>query len=677
MRAILLLTLAFFLLPFTFYGQIHIELKKVNVDSLQSVLTELEGTEKINALNKISFSLFVIDPDSSIAIANNAISLSEMLDYQKGKADGFFNLGNSYYILDEFQPTINNYLKAHRIYEDLPPSEESGIVCLQLADLNFFTGRYKESFPYYRKALNIYEKLDHPEGKNRVAGLIGFTKWYLGDYDSAYYYQDLGLSYISHDGNQNKVASHHIQLANINRSQFLDTGDTLFQNKTFQWLYKAKDLHGLDKYYTTFIIYNLGSYSFDYQEKERNLIGVEFFKRVILLADSHKEVCFLVPMVYRRLGEFMYEKGDLDSAAILLNKALELTKRELSCFSMKDYKNPTRANESRWFLKRYKSLTYENLYLVYLKQGDYKQALEYYILWQDAQEERYFEKNKNLISLLEADTENEKTGKQIAMLERDNQINELKVEQSIYFNIGVAALFVILILVGFLFLRQNKLKNEHKSTLLEQKLLRLQMNPHFIFNAFSNILKFIDNNENRKASNYLTTFSKLLRTTLESTREDLVPFEKEVGTLRNYLELQKLRYPDKFEYSIVVDDKIDEEEMSIPPMLVQPFIENAIEHGIRHKKERGKIDVRFILKGKKIQCEVEDDGVGREKAWEAEYTERPGHKSLATEIIMDRIKLLNKKFRQKIRLEIIDKRSDDLEALGTKVLIDLPYGNVY
>jgi len=91
----------------------------------------------------------------------------------------------------------------------------------------------------------------------------------------------------------------------------------------------------------------------------------------------------------------------------------------------------------------------------------------------------------------------------------------------------------------------------------------------------------------------------------------------------------------------------------------------------------GRIDVRFILKGKKIHCEIEDDGVGREEAWEAEYSARSGHKSLAIEIIKDRIKILNKKFRQKIKLEIIDMKSDKQEAMGTKVLIDLPYGNVY
>ena len=638
----------------------------------------MDSHEKVDALNKLSIALQVDDPDSSICMANESIALSEKLDYSRGMAEGLFNLGNVYYVLDEFKPTINNYLKALRVYEDLPPSNEFGILCLQLGDLNSFTGRYLESLPYYRKAITIFDNLDHEAGTFRATWLTAYTHWILDDYDSSHYYTEHASSLISSDDDHHKFARIYMQYARTYRKQFIDSGDTSFLNTSIHWLNKAKDLQGLNCYTQTAINYNIGGYSLDYKVNEKNNEGVEFFLKTIHLAENcNKEAYYLVPMVYRRLGEYKYKQGDLDTAVILLNKALALIDQELSCFSIKDYINPVRAYESRWFLKQYKSYSYENLYLVYLSQGDNKQALEHYILWERSKEERYLEKNKNLIALLEAETENEKTQNQINILAKDNELKALKINQSRAFNYGLIGLFIILVLVGLLFLRQNKLKTEHKTVVLEQKLLRLQMNPHFIFNALSNILNFIDSNENKKASRYLTTFSKLLRTTLESTREDLVPFEKEVGSLKNYLELQKLRYSSKFNYAIEVDENIEQEDMSIPPMLVQPFIENAIEHGIRHKKTMGRINVRFILKGEKILCEIEDDGVGREKAWEAEYSTRRGHKSLAIEIIKDRIKILNKKFSQKIKLEIIDMKSDKLEASGTKVLLDLPYGSVY
>ena len=142
-------------------GQIYREMPKVNMDSLLLQLTSADGTEKIDILNRLSVALLIDDTDSSLRSANLAIALSEKLDYQKGKADGFFNLGNCYYILDEFQPTTNYYLKALRTYEDLDPSVEEGIVNLQLGDLNSFSGRYKEALSYYHRAASNYQKLNH------------------------------------------------------------------------------------------------------------------------------------------------------------------------------------------------------------------------------------------------------------------------------------------------------------------------------------------------------------------------------------------------------------------------------------------------------------------------------------------------------------------------------------
>jgi sensor histidine kinase YesM len=149
--------------------------------------------------------------------------------------------------------------------------------------------------------------------------------------------------------------------------------------------------------------------------------------------------------------------------------------------------------------------------------------------------------------------------------------------------------------------------------------------------------------------------------------------EEEISSLKNYLELQQLRYEKKFDYKIDVDPRIDLESAILPPMLLQPFIENAIEHGIKHKEAKGRIHIRFKLENKKLTCEIEDDGVGREKAWEVEYAKKGKHKSLATEIIRDRIKILNKKLKQKISLNITDLKSDANDATGTMVKLDMTY----
>lgn len=251
------------------------------------------------------------------------------------------------------------------------------------------------------------------------------------------------------------------------------------------------------------------------------------------------------------------------------------------------------------------------------------------------------------------------------------------IKQSRTFHFSLAGLFILQTLLGVLFLRQKKLKTEHKTVILEQKLLRMQMNPHFMFNTLSLILHFINSNKNKMASGYLVNFCNLLRSTLESVRKDMVPIKKVIYILKNYLDLQKLLHNNKFEYDIQVDSNIDTEDMSIPPMLIQPFIENAIEYGIHNKKGDGRIDVRFFRKGKRILCEVEDDGIGREKVRELENKKKINRKLHTIRVIKDRIQMLNKKFDEKIRIKTIDKLSDNNKALGTKVLIHLPYVNTF
>ncbi len=257
-------------------------------------------------------------------------------------------------------------------------------------------------------------------------------------------------------------------------------------------------------------------------------------------------------------------------------------------------------------------------------------------------------------------------------MEKENEVQELQIKQSRIFNWGLVGLVVIIVLMALLFIRQNKLKNEHKTVVLEQKLLRLQMNPHFIFNVHSNILGFIENKKTESAARYLSTFSKLLRTTLESSRNDYIYLDEEINMIKAYLDLQKLLYENKFNYTLEVDDQLDPDDVSIPPMLIQPFIENAIKHGISQKTEKGNVFVRFKLEDKKVICEVEDDGVGREKAWETKHRSKKEHTSLATSIINDRIHAINKKMKQKIKLAIVDLKSEDNLSTGTRVVLDLP-----
>jgi sensor histidine kinase YesM len=208
--------------------------------------------------------------------------------------------------------------------------------------------------------------------------------------------------------------------------------------------------------------------------------------------------------------------------------------------------------------------------------------------------------------------------------------------------------------------------------ILQEKLFRTQMNPHFLFNSLTSIQNFILDEEPRHASKYLSRFAKLMRNILDSSIDEFVTLEEEIHTIENYLELQKIRFKNRFEYSIEIDEKINLEETSIPPMIAQPFIENSIEHGIKNKKAKGHIYIHFKARDGYIILEIEDDGVGREKAREMLFNKNKEHKSLSTAITRERIRVLNKKLKQKISLNILDLKNDLGEATGTKVVLELP-----
>jgi sensor histidine kinase YesM len=171
-----------------------------------------------------------------------------------------------------------------------------------------------------------------------------------------------------------------------------------------------------------------------------------------------------------------------------------------------------------------------------------------------------------------------------------------------------------------------------------------------------------------------------MRAILEHSRNESIPLDRELDTIRDYLELQKVRFADKFDYHIDIDTDIDIETVMVPPMLAQPFIENAIEHGIKHKEGKGRIDItigRFDdwaigRLGDWAIFEVKDDGIGRAKARDLLLKQEESHKSLATVITLERIAALNRKSKRKITMEIIDLKDEKGEARGTRVVFGLP-----
>ncbi|MDX9845712.1 MAG: histidine kinase [Tenuifilaceae bacterium] len=234
----------------------------------------------------------------------------------------------------------------------------------------------------------------------------------------------------------------------------------------------------------------------------------------------------------------------------------------------------------------------------------------------------------------------------------------------------VAVLTFIFVVIAVWFYRR---KDKLKIIELEQRLLLSQMNPHFVFNSLTAIQSYIFRNDPYMAGKYLANFSKLVRLILENSRAEYITISKEKETVTNYLELQSLRFENKFDYEIKVSADIDLEHHLVPPMMAQPFIENAIEHGIIHLSNKGRITISYEISNESIILEVEDNGVGIEKSAEIGESKRTKHQSLATRITKERLRNLRKVHGKNIRMEIIDLASiSNSTHTGTRIRFYIP-----
>jgi tetratricopeptide (TPR) repeat protein len=670
----ILIFLSFFVL-LSSLGQVKEEVKKINIDSLEQVLPDLVDIEKIDALNKISFAIARDQTNRSISIANNTEQLSEDLDHPKGIADAFLNKGIAYLYKDSLKPSVIYLLNALRIYEDLEPCVEMGTVLEQLQAVNFYTRNYEKSKIYGRQAAKIFDLVNKYRYKARVLTLLGLACTEISEFDSATYYFSKALDILDIYPAPYIRTSIYYDQGRVHAREFYASGDTNYLSKAIPWYLKAIELSEeiKDSVVLSFSLYDLGSTYINFGTEKSIKKGVAYLYRQKNIVINLRIRIHNVLTHYKGLARVEFNKGNYDKAAALITKGLSEIKFGKLRFNAKYYPDPLNMLLDKHYYLVEIQRAYRWLYEISLKKEDFRKAIEYYILYDETSDEILMKDNQSLISMLEADSENEKTQKQIDLLERDKEISELKVDQSRNINIGAGILLAILVFFGIVLFRQNKLRNEHKSTLLEQKLLRLQMNPHFIFNSLANIQEYIWNKDPMTANEYLSSFSKLVRLTLENSRYDFVPVEKEVSTIENYLNLQKLRHKDKFVYTIHVDPEIDQENMQIPPMLVQPFIENSIEHGIMAKETLGHIDVKFILKGDQINVEITDDGIGFKKSTTLKRDKKKEHQSLAMSITQERLMAHYRKYKRKIQIKVSDLRDANNNVMGARVFFGIPF----
>lgn len=304
---------------------------------------------------------------------------------------------------------------------------------------------------------------------------------------------------------------------------------------------------------------------------------------------------------------------------------------------------------------------------IYTDIGQYEKAIDELKSAHEIEALILDESKVRAIEEMETRYETELKNEQIKNLSQETEIQSLQLrQQRVKLVLFVLAALLIITIIYFIY-RQNTLKAQRNELLSKQKLLRAQINPHFFFNALTAIQNQLYTQKDiEQSSEYLSSFARLMRDTLESSMTEFVSVEEDAESMRNYLELQKNRNKEKFDFDIQIDEYLDSESTLIPPMLTQPFLENAVEHAFKKKEKTGLVTLQYSFAHPFLQIRILDDGSGiKEK-------EHQGHTSRAIEITKERITLHSKSKALKGSLSVTDRKEKDTSESGTEVVIKLP-----
>jgi LytS/YehU family sensor histidine kinase len=504
-------------------------------------------------------------------------------------------------------------------------------------------GEYTHALEHYKDALKYYELNNDKDGIEKVYNNIGIVYEELKMFDKAlgYFKNSLQLKVNKKKKNYLSIAGTYNNIAIIYENYLLESDSAL------------------NYYRLALANYNKADY-FDGRGKVCSNIGLLYFRqKKYMKADSCFNAAFSVFSKSNNksgIASVLYYKANLQMENESLEKALHYLKQALN-ISLKLQLNNLRKN----ILKAY-SLAYE-------KQHKPDSALVYYKKYQKLSEELLNIKKLEKVKTLEQKMDIDHKNFEINLLKKDKEISDLRQTRQ---NILIVALLILLISLAIIFHQQahrKKIQTEIELRKAKTRLLRSQMSPHFIFNSLMSIQSFLIEGDVKGASKYLTLLARMMRLLLTYSRESYISVDQEIEVTEYYLATEKLRFGDKLEYLIEVDNSIDKCNTFIPPLMIQPALENAIVHGIMPCKEKGKLTICFKTIGTNLVVEIEDNGVGYKAAKSSENSNR---KSFSTNIIKERIQLIKSQFNQQITYKIEEADKNNTPCPGTRVTFIFP-----
>ncbi len=488
----------------------------------------------------------------------------------------YFQKGYSYFFMDQNEKAINNFAKALNFFDKKQNKKMTARNYIYLGAAYSSLNEQKLAIKYILKGLNIGTELNDLRIKGRAYRELAHIYYVNETFDKAIDYLNKVIEITKKTGEFSDMIVAYNNLAIIYQ-------DLNRNKKALEYYTKILNLNAekeMEPYNLMILYSNLGIVTFDiFKDKNKSL---KYFHKALDIA-QHNNINPAIP--YNSIAT-MYEKlNKLDSAGYFVHKSIK-------------------AN------KIYKKNNYNDLVYLYnrLIQLNLKQNQDTNLL--------NFLKIRDSINILEQkiiSEDNKKTMENnLKLINQQKELNQavkINNKNKIIF-IFIIIMFILGLIISFQFNRFDVLKHKQELVVLEQKILRSQMSPHFIFNVLSSIQNSLLENKPVVSATYLSKFAKLMRQNFDFIQKKHIHLKEELDMIRNYLDTQKFRFKDKFDYVINVDDKLKTEDYLIPPMILQPFVENAIKHGFANIPYKGLITINVLKKDDKICFEIIDNGTG-------------------------------------------------------------------
>jgi len=601
--------------------------------------------------------LFNDSLSTALTIIEDNIMLAVKSGYKNEEALGYRILGDFNYKLSSYNLATSNYKKAIKLQSELNNTSVLASLYLKAGDVDVKTINYKKSIKNYTQAYQLFKQVNNIKNEIFCEHKLAKSSLKLKFYTKAQsYYQS-----AQRKAEKAKLIPLQIEsILGVGKTQQL-LGNTMFAETNYKLAKRLAEQNNLDN--LTNKAYNLLTNL--YNEQQKNSQGIEMQQQAYDYNFGRSNSNELIQNTTNLSREFV-KQGDTKRALDLLNtnqvQIENSVTNQIDAEVQLDYfKTLAEVYETEGLVD--KANVESNKYKVLVDSLVQLKVLKKHIIEDKAQTLQLSEKK---MLLMEKDRElNEK---RIALLKREQAVKDDAIQKQLIISYLLLGGLIIIGLLAFFLFRSRK-QEQKNNKLLVLKSLRSQMNPHFIFNSLNSVNSFIAKKDERSANKYLAEFSKLMREVLECSQQDFIPLSKEVHILKLYLNLEHFRFNSHFDFTFEVDSNINLDDYQIPPMLLQPFIENAIWHGLRYKDTKGHLWVKFSQTKDCVAIEISDNGIGRKASAKVKTINQKKMKSTGIKNIENRLEIIRSVFKKNLDISIQD--YDLTNETGTKVNVKL------